>query len=62
MKRNILLLATLAALAPNLPLTTNAATGPCATTPTTQVYDLKTDWSDTQTRMGLGHIATGIAC
>src|ERR1041384_2872165 len=35
-----------------LTLTTNAATGPCATTPTTQVYDLKTDWSDTQNPNG----------
>ena len=43
MKKSILLLATVAALAPGLPLTTNAAT---------QVYDLKTDWSDTQNPNG----------
>jgi hypothetical protein len=35
-----------------LTLTANAATGPCATTPTTQVYDLKADWSDTQNPNG----------
>lgn len=35
-----------------LPLAANAATGPCATIPTTQVYDLKADWSDTQNPNG----------
>jgi hypothetical protein len=35
-----------------LPLTTNAAPGLCGTTPVTQVYDLKTDWSDTQNPNG----------
>jgi hypothetical protein len=50
MKKNILILATIAALAPCLSHTTNAATGPCAAAP--QVYDLKTDWSDTQNPNG----------
>ena len=43
MRKSILLLATLAALAPCFPVATNAAT---------QVYDLKTDWSDTQNPNG----------
>jgi hypothetical protein len=43
MKKSILLLATIAALAPCLSVTTNAAT---------QVYDLKADWSDTQNPNG----------
>src|ERR1041385_1992201 len=43
MKKSILILATLAALAPCLPVASNAAT---------QVYDLKTDWSDTQNPNG----------
>ena len=43
MKKSISLLATLAALAPCLPATTNAAT---------QIYDLKADWSDTQNPNG----------
>ncbi len=49
-KTNTLLGAVLLLLVLNL--TTNAATGPCATTPTTQVYDLKADWSDTQNPNG----------
>ena len=52
MTKSILLLASVAALAPSLPLTTNADTGPCCTGSTTQVYDLKTDWSDTQNPNG----------
>ena len=43
MKRNILILATLAALAPCFPVATRAAT---------QVYDLKADWSATQNPNG----------
>lgn len=43
MKKNILLLATIAVLAPCLPVTTHAAT---------QVYDLNADWSDTQNPNG----------
>ena len=43
MKKSILLLATIAALTPCLPVATNAAT---------QVYDLKSDWSDTQNPNG----------
>src|SRR5438067_665598 len=45
MNKSISSLVTIALLAPCLPLTTNAATGPCAAAP--QVYDLKADWSDT---------------
>ena len=52
MKKSISLLTTTALLAVGLPLTTHAATGPCGTTPATQVYDLKTDWSDTQNPNG----------
>ena len=52
MKKSILLLATLAALAPSLPLTTNAATGPCGMNAAPQVYDLKADWSGTQNPNG----------
>ena len=33
-------------------ITINGATSPCATTPATRVYDLKTDWSDTQNPHG----------
>ena len=43
MHRSILLLATVAALVPCLPVATHAAT---------QVYDLKADWSDTQNPNG----------
>jgi hypothetical protein len=43
MKKNILLLATIAVLASSLPVASNAAT---------QVYDLKADWSDTQNPNG----------
>jgi hypothetical protein len=43
MKKRCLLLATMALLALTLPLTTNAAP---------EVYDLKTDWSDTQNPNG----------
>ena len=43
MKKSLLLLATIAALAPCLPVTTNAAT---------QVFDLTADWSDTQNPNG----------
>ena len=43
MKQHIALFATIAVLASSFPVTTNAAT---------QVYDLKTDWSDTQNPNG----------
>lgn len=35
-----------------LQLATNADNGPCGTTPNTQVYDLRTDWSDSRNPNG----------